>query len=413
MSRKLLKQIRSEWKSNLWLAVELLIVSVVMWYILDYFYVSLSVYNEPRGFNIDHTYKLNFSHLSEGSPDFSNDSDAGEDLMKLLERVQRIPFVEAAALGNNSHPYNGSNSGSDIKIDTFALSMASNIYTIRRVVTPDFMKVFRYEGANGETPEQLAEILKRGDLLISNNLLDDYGHKVTEYVGGSAFLDGNDETPWTIGAAVNRVKYGDYMPWMDRTIFFWEPGWTPYMNELVIRVKPELDSDIEDQIMAMASRDLQVGNWYIGSVKKFSDIRRNFQLGDTNQIRNYSVGMGFLLLNIFLGLLGTFWFRTQQRVHEIAIRMTTGASRTDVFRRLLGEGLLILSIVTVLAVGIDIVLAHLEFNAYYQSEYLQWGRLFICAGVAYALIAVMIILGVSIPARRAMRIEPAVALHAE
>lgn len=410
MSRKLLKQIRSEWKSNLWLAVELFIVSVVMWYIVDNFYVSLSVYNEPRGFNIEHTYKLNFNHLSESSPAFSHDADDSEDLMKLLERVQRIPFVEAAGLGQNAHPYNGSNSGSELQIDTFNLNEG---YIIRRVVTPDFMRVFRYEGANGETPEQLAEMIKKGNILLSNNLLDDHGHKVTEYVGQTAYRDGNTGTPLTIGAALNRVKYGDYMPWMDRTMFFWDPRWKPYLNDLVIRVKPELDSDIEEQIMMMASRDLQVGNWYIGSVKSFSDIRRNFQLGNTNTIRNYSVGMGFLLLNIFLGLLGTFWFRTQQRVHEIAIRMTAGASRVDVFRRLLGEGLLILSMVTVLAIGADIALARMEFNAYYQGEYLQWGRLFICAGISYALIAVMIILGVSIPASRAMRIQPAVALHAE
>lgn len=39
-------------------------------------------------------------------------------------------------------------------------------------MTPDFIKVFRYTGVNGETPEQLAEVLKRGELLISENLLD-------------------------------------------------------------------------------------------------------------------------------------------------------------------------------------------------------------------------------------------------
>lgn len=410
MSRKLLKQIRSEWKSNTWLAVELLIVSVVMWYIVDYFYVSLAEYNEPRGFNIEHTYKLNFNYLTESSPAFVQDADDGEDLLKLLERVQRIPFVEAAGLGQNSHPYNGSNSGSELQIDTFNLNEG---YIIRRVVTPDYVRVFRYEGANGETPEQLAEMLKKGNILLSNNLLDDHGHKVTEYVGQTAYRDGNTGTPITIGAALNRIKYGDYYPWMDRTMLLWLPSWAAGMNELVIRVKPELDSDIEEQIMAMANRDLQVGNWYIGSVKSFSDIRRNFQLGNTNKIRNYSVGMGFLLLNIFLGLLGTFWFRTQQRVHEIAIRMTTGASRSDIFRRLLGEGLLILSLVTVLAIGIDIALANWELNAYYNSGFLQWGRLFICAGISYALIALMIIFGVSIPAWRAMRIQPAEALHAE
>ena len=35
MNKKLFTQIRNEWRSNLWLALELLVVSVVMWYIID------------------------------------------------------------------------------------------------------------------------------------------------------------------------------------------------------------------------------------------------------------------------------------------------------------------------------------------------------------------------------------------
>ena len=35
MQKKLFTQIRNEWRGNLWLALELLVVSVVMWYIID------------------------------------------------------------------------------------------------------------------------------------------------------------------------------------------------------------------------------------------------------------------------------------------------------------------------------------------------------------------------------------------
>ena len=51
------------------------------------------------------------------------------------------------------------------------------------------------------------------------------------------------------------------------------------------------------------------------------------------------MGMGFLLLNIFLGLLGTFWFRTQQRRSEIALHKVHGASDMSIFTRLISEGL--------------------------------------------------------------------------
>ena len=46
MNKKLLTQIKNEWRSNLWLVTELLLVSVVMWYIVDYMYVKAAVYYE-------------------------------------------------------------------------------------------------------------------------------------------------------------------------------------------------------------------------------------------------------------------------------------------------------------------------------------------------------------------------------
>ena len=56
MQKKLFTQIRNEWRGNLWLALELLVVSVVMWYIIDLLYCSLATYNEPRGFDTEHCY---------------------------------------------------------------------------------------------------------------------------------------------------------------------------------------------------------------------------------------------------------------------------------------------------------------------------------------------------------------------
>jgi len=40
MTKKLFNQIKNEWRSNLWLMAELLLVSVVMWFIVDYLYVQ-------------------------------------------------------------------------------------------------------------------------------------------------------------------------------------------------------------------------------------------------------------------------------------------------------------------------------------------------------------------------------------
>ncbi len=48
MNKKLFTQIKNEWHSNLWIATELLLVSVVMWYVVDYIYVQYQVCTPSR-----------------------------------------------------------------------------------------------------------------------------------------------------------------------------------------------------------------------------------------------------------------------------------------------------------------------------------------------------------------------------
>ena len=63
-----------------------------------------------------------------------------------------------------------------------------------------------------------------------------------------------------------------------------------------------------------------------------------------NEAKTQLCVLGFLLMNIFLGVIGTFWFRTQQRRREVALRMAMGSSRQGVFLRLMSEGILLLTL---------------------------------------------------------------------
>lgn len=58
---QLLKQIWNERRSNGWLWSELLIVFVVLWYVVDWTYVTARTYYEPVGFDITDTYYLELS----------------------------------------------------------------------------------------------------------------------------------------------------------------------------------------------------------------------------------------------------------------------------------------------------------------------------------------------------------------
>ena len=412
MTKKLLTQIKNEWLSNLWLALELLVVSVVMWYVVDYLYTRAATYLEPRGFNIEHCYLIELGELTPKSPDYMPDKsrdDTHADIAELVERLRRRPEVEAVSLSQNSYPYNGSNSSGEVRYDT----LQSPEWTIRRMVTPDFVRVFRYQGTRGETPEQLAEMLERGEFLASDNLYRKYDHKLTEFVGKRFQLFGDTTKTYQLGAALQNVRYHDYDQARSSYCFLAKQSFYYVGLELCVRVREGQDNNFITKLKEDSESQFRIGNLFISEIRSFHDIRRNFQQAWTNDIRNYVMGMGFLLLNIFLGLLGTFWFRTQQRRSEIALHKAHGATDRAIFSRLLSEGLLLLAVVTPIALVIDWNLAHLELNSWRNGTTLEWDRLLLCAGISFVLMALMIAIGIGIPARKAMKVQPAEALHDE
>lgn len=414
MNKKLFTQIINEWRSNLWVATELLLVSVVLWYVVDAIYVQTRIYFEPRGFDTSHCYLIQMGELTDKSPDFiPNDTLIAEEVRELVNRLSHRPEVEAVSLSQNAYPYNGSNSSVTVAYDT----LRSPGWIVRRCVTPDFVRVFRYQGTRGETPEQLAQLLEqRENFLASDNLYEgSYQRKLTPLVGESFFLYGDTTKTYPLAAALQPVRYSDYEEARSSLSMVMQlpSTWYNTQLELCVRVKSGQDVDFIEQLKADSDKLYRVGNVFIANISSFADVRRAFQQSQSNQLHYNLFGMGFLLLNIFLGLLGVFWFRTQQRRSEIALHKALGATNRSIFRRLLTEGLLLLGVAALPAIALSLNLAHLEMNAWMNGTTLEAGRFIITMLCSLLLIACMILLGIWYPARKAMKIQPAEALHEE
>lgn len=422
MKRNLLRQIANEWRVNIWLAIELIIVSVALWYLCDQLWVRYSVYREPLGYDTSHCYLLDVVQLNEKSPlykPYSDSEQAIADRLKITDRLKARPEIEAVGLGVNSYFYNGSNSFTYLSVDSIGSSY------LRRVVTPDFLRVFRIHGANGETPEQLADVLEKtpeNGFMASEDLLryvSDPKKRKQSINGlvGSSFWDnsGNNMIEYKLVKTVTPLKYSDYNSIYNSPSIIMPLAnfWVPYANETVVRVKDNMDKDFIENLMKDAQNQLRVGNWYIASVQSFDEIRKKFNLYANQNNFNTIVWSLFLLLNIFLGVLGTFWFRTSQRTPEIALRMANGATRNDIFRRVLAEGEIILIAVTPISMAVCYMITRYELNAFYMGDFFNAARFFGCALITFALISLMIVVGSWMPARKAMSISPAIALKTE
>ncbi len=426
MKRKLLKQMANQWRSNVWLVVELLIVSVVMWYIIDFLTIMIKPMTEPNGFDIEHCYKISFNRAGE-FPEGAEETTSVQERRQLLDRLRHYPGVEAVALSiQGVEPYHG-NFASCYVVDVTADSL---YYGTRRPSTrygyanADFLKVFRIGGMRGESPEEVAEQFGSdgANILVARNFVNSVDTVAQSgpvdpisLIGHKMLVNGQN---YKLVNVVNDVKREDTTP-LDYYSFVLMPliesvdQHIEYFDDLSIRVRPEADNGFIERFRADISKQFHIGLTYVVDIRSFDDVRAERISEDSKVKLKLYVVLAFLLVNVFLGLLGTFWYRTRQRVSEMAVRMAAGATRASIFRRLMGEGIILLVIATVLAFGIDSLIAYLEFNLRMDGPHFTVGMMAWTVGMTFLACLAMITLGIYFPARAAMKIQPAEALHDE
>jgi len=118
---------------------------------------------------------------------------------------------------------------------------------------------------------------------------------------------------------------------------------------------------------------------------------------------------GLALVLSSVGIYGVISYVVGQRTHEIGIRMALGAQRRDVVRMVLGEGLRValvgVAVGIVAALGLTHLMAQMIFGVRTVDP-------ITFAGVA-VLLTLVALAACYMPARRAMRVDPIVALRYE
>lgn len=132
---------------------------------------------------------------------------------------------------------------------------------------------------------------------------------------------------YKIAAVSTKVRYNDFWPnYSDRYMAIplteaqlaeINDDLYPLNTEVCLRVKPNTAPGFPERLMEQSDTQFSVGNLFILKVHDYEMIREDYNRTNVNQMQTRFWMMGFLLVNILLGIVGTFWFRTQHRRGEL------------------------------------------------------------------------------------------------
>ena len=401
-------------RQNAWIAAELFLVSILLWYLVDWLYVMGSVYYRPMGFAIDHVYEVRMAELSKNSPAYREGEPVGTEAAadyceQVLNRLRSYPGVEvAAAMTGNLCPYNFSSMNMSFRVDTCVYNSSYG------AVTSGYFSLFGIQ-SNACSAASLDEALREPNAaIVTTN--PEVPIPDRELLGQTLYQLGvKDSVRHRIVGVTPQIRRTVYdMPYPQVYLPF---NWEKFHIELIfcVRVRPEVDSpEFAGRLFRELKESLQVGNRYLSQVVPVSESRDQMLKynGVGNQVRTQLALAGFLLVNIFLGIIGTFWFRTAYRRGEMGLRMAMGSSRRSLYWLQIGEalGLVLIAFLPSLPITFNITIAELiEVHAMPISRF----RFFLCEGVTLLLLWGMAFAGAWYPARQSTHLAPAEALRYE
>ncbi|HEV2221498.1 MAG TPA: ABC transporter permease [Candidatus Acidoferrales bacterium] len=144
----------------------------------------------------------------------------------------------------------------------------------------------------------------------------------------------------------------------------------------------------------------------------FTSLRKQVRtaMGDQRSAAELTAFLGGLgLLLAAVGLYGLTSLLAVRRTHEIGVRMALGAQRSDIRRMVVGQGLKLALIGVAIGVGGALVLTRFLRSMLFEVQPIDPLTFFVVA----ALLSLVALAACYIPARRAMRVDPMVALRYE
>ena len=326
---------------------------------------------------------------------------------ELVTRVQQLPGVQAAG-AVSFLPLSGAGNSGTTTVDSRGVApQDASPEADWRVVTPGFFQAMGISLISGRLFEARDNETAAPVAIIDETMAHTYWPN-EDPVGQRIKRGGmKDTAPWmTIIGVVHHVRYRT-LEARSRVQLYWPEGQnpTPFMG-LAIRTSSNPMSLAPALQKTVLDLDPQQP---IDRVVTMQSL-----MADSLAFRRLTLTLlaafaGGAMLLAAIGIYGVTAYMVTQRSQEIGLRMALGASRTDVLNLVVKQGMSLtligLAAGIVLSLGLTWVLGTLLFSVRPYDP--------VSLAAAAAVLALIALIACSLPAWRATRVDPLVALRHE
>jgi putative ABC transport system permease protein len=417
-------------RGNAWIALELLPVFCLTWYITDYLFVLAYNYSIPNHRHVENTLQVNLSEFEKDHPEYSAANDDPEklkaDFSRILQTLRNYPGVEATGISfDGSTPGGGSYYGRSFRNakDT-AFSADGQCITIDPEY--DYFKVFGFSADNGKKKLSTKDfewvpngiILSRSVANIMSAGKNAFGQKLEG-------AKGSKQKFMVIGVMDDNKRFDFLRP---QNCFYLSRRLSAKNlrnAEISVRYNSSLSgTKFREQFKADMANSLQIGNFYLLSIVPYREIGQTTirRIGIDNDIRIRVFLMIFFLLCVFLCAMGSFWYRISLRPNEIGLRKALGASRRRIHASLIMEGFWLLLLITLPAMLIEYQFVHAGLIETIGRTGMPdpaclpdrtFVRFLITNLLTFLFLGMIIVIAIWLPAQKGASMTPADALHYE
>jgi predicted permease len=352
------------------------------------------------GVDVDHVGMLQFGVGSQGYTE-----ERGQQFYReVVERAKALPGVQSATV-SDSVPLNGATIGRSVfpEGQDQAPGRSGVLVTVGSVDTHyfDTLRIPLLGGRNFEETDNATA----PHVVIVNQAFAHRFWPGQDPVNKRFKFFGEKEYTTVVGM-VHDSKYGSVGE--DPTPYVYAPMTQAYQPAVALFVRT---ASAPDSVLRSARNEVHSMDPHIAitSVQPLREVVDESLWAPRTAAELLGIFASLAIVLAMVGIYGVMSYSIRRRVREIGIRMALGARPADVLRLVLGEGMLLVGIGIGIGALAGIALSRLVTSILYGAAAGSW---LLFAALAAALAAIAFVASY-LPARRATRVDPMIALHYE